>query len=525
MLCNRNFLAASTAIGLVLGGAGAAWATAPNVGGATLMCDDGLGNATDCGDTTLGTGGNALKTVGGNIELNDPTDPTGASDGSITGAKTVSAIDVLSSTVDTTSLTVQDVTTTKGGINTNGSSIDLTDPADLTGATKGDINNAGTVNADTVGAHEIGADILTAFDAKVTNSLTVDGTTTTKGIENQSGGIINHDGIDNTSSGIVNAGAISGATDITASGKTTTGTLAVGTDALVGGNTQTKTLNVTDTAYTHGIQNLSGGITNVGGINTDTLATTSDASIGGKLDVTGQVKGGNIAGAANQIGGTAATSTKIAAGSSYVDVQQNGVTIHGGTTSTNMVVNNAGISVSDTTNGQTFAVSSDGAVTVGHVGGLGTANGVVQVVGAGRNVTLSSNVGDPAINAGGGLVTNLANATLSASSRDAVTGQQLYATNQALAALDAREAAHYGQMLDRTTKAYQGVAMGFAMNAAPLNLANGESGVSGGVGVFQNEWAGAIKVQYVTPSGVGIGGNFGFSRDAVGGGVGASIKF
>jgi hypothetical protein len=67
--------------------------------------------------------------------------------------------------------------------------------------------------------------------------------------------------------------------------------------------------------------------------------------------------------------------------------------------------------------------------------------------------------------------------------------------------------------------------MNFALNAAPLNLANGEGGIAAGVGTFEDEWAGAIRAAYVTDSGFGIGANFGFSKDAVGGAVGASIKF
>ena len=67
--------------------------------------------------------------------------------------------------------------------------------------------------------------------------------------------------------------------------------------------------------------------------------------------------------------------------------------------------------------------------------------------------------------------------------------------------------------------------MGFAMNAAPLNLQNGESGISGGVGTFEGEWAGAVKIQGVTEGGVGFGANVGFSKDAFGAGVGASVKF
>lgn len=78
---------------------------------------------------------------------------------------------------------------------------------------------------------------------------------------------------------------------------------------------------------------------------------------------------------------------------------------------------------------------------------------------------------------------------------------------------------------DNSKRAFQGVAMGFAMNAAPLNLANGEGGLSGGAGIFEGEMAGAIRAQFVTETGFGIGANVGFSSDSVGGGVGASIKF
>jgi len=44
-------------------------------------------------------------------------------------------------------------------------------------------------------------------------------------------------------------------------------------------------------------------------------------------------------------------------------------------------------------------------------------------------------------------------------------------------------------------------------------------------GVFEGEYAGAIRAQFVTDSGFGLGANVGFSEDAVGGGIGASIKF
>ena len=109
-----------------------------------------------------------------------------------------------------------------------------------------------------------------------------------------------------------------------------------------------------------------------------------------------------------------------------------------------------------------------------------------------------------------------------------MTGQQLFATNTALSTLGTRVTAlenTFGQLVVNNRKAFQGVAMGFASTAAPLNLANGESGMTAGVGTFEGQWAAAIRAQAVTSSGVGIGANVGFSKDAFGAGVGASIKF
>ena len=323
---------------------------------------------------------------------------------------------------------------------------------------------------------------------------------------------------------------------------------------------------------------------------TTTLNTTGDVSVGDdltvgdNLTVTGQINGGNSVGDDNQIGGANAAQTTIAAGTSYVEVNPDSVVIHGGDTSTTVTVNNAGVTVNDSTNGQTFAVSNTGnvsaagslttggavnagggvntatlvngtantgagitindsltvsgtnATTLGGaltVGGLTTFNGAVQANG---NIT----VGDGVAGVGNGTTALSINATTqrisglaagdisSAASTDAVTGGQLYATNQAIAGFNAGLISVNNRvdlLSRRVDKAYQGVAMGFASNAAPLNLANGEGGISAGVGYFQGEWGGAVRAQYVTDSGVGLGLNVGFSADAVGGGVGASIKF
>jgi autotransporter adhesin len=76
-----------------------------------------------------------------------------------------------------------------------------------------------------------------------------------------------------------------------------------------------------------------------------------------------------------------------------------------------------------------------------------------------------------------------------------------------------------------TERALQGVAMGFALNSAPMSLSAGESGVAVGVGTFEDEYAGAVRFQYQAGRSVGFGANVGFSKNAVGGGLGASFKF
>ena len=173
-------------------------------------------------------------------------------------------------------------------------------------------------------------------------------------------------------------------------------------------------------------------------------------------------------------------------------------------------------------------ISSTGNVVVGD--GIVAITSAAEVTRAGINqAALTTGV---VIDATTQRISGVANGTLSATSSEAVTGAQLFATNTAVTGLQTGLAnltttvnQNFLTLTDRANKAYQGVAMGFASNAAPLNLANGEGGISGGVGYFQGEWGGAVKAQYVTDSGVGLGINVGFSEDAVGGGVGASIKF
>ena len=88
------------------------------------------------------------------------------------------------------------------------------------------------------------------------------------------------------------------------------------------------------------------------------------------------------------------------------------------------------------------------------------------------------------------------------------------------------DAANFGQV----RKAYSGVAMGMAMQAAPLNLNPGEKGISGGYGYFNGESAVAFKFQgqlnthWSFGAGVGVGVTDGGGND-VGASAGLGYKW
>jgi len=483
-----------------------------------------------------------------------------------------------------------------------------------------DSTNGTTFNVDSSGNTSVAGNLSVAGGATVNGILNIPGglqTGDTNAIQ-----ILDAQGIDMNGSTLdMDGGAITNASSVG------TGTLAVTSTSTFGG---TATFN--------------GGID----MGTGTISDSSgNVTVADNLDVTGNIVGGNQAGT-NTIGGANATQSNLAAGTSYVQVNQSSVLIHGGTTSTNVTVDNNGVNIASTPGGGNLQIANtgyissssannggyvtvnddlnvtglavfsgsyswtqgdnyvngnsylrnsiindtgnnggavrvadsfnvtgatdldstlnvDGAATFQSnltVAGLTTTNGIANVSGnitntgnytttngnitttngtitgaslvstgnltvagnaavTGNYTTTTGNItttsgriqaGTVTINSGGSnKIAGLANATLSATSTEAVTGQQLFATNE---------------LLRKTRKkAYQGIAMGFASNAAPLNLDNGEGGISGGVGAFEGEWGFALRAAYVSDSGVGIGANVGVSNDAVGGGVGASIKF
>ena len=284
-----------------------------------------------------------------------------------------------------------------------------------------------------------------------------------------------------------------------------------------------------------------------------------DVNVSGNLSSTGNTTLSSGTGSTTLIGQTATNATagdvSLQAGvankvvvNADATAANNNVTLSGGSTvalATNVAVSDAGVRITSTTGGANLLIASDGSISSSNpavasgavnindslnvvnnltVAGTGAFTGSLAANGGLTSGTINVNNAT----SGANKISGLANGTLSAASTDAVTGQQLFATNGRVTALEAGMISVNNRvdlLSRRVDKAYQGVAMGFAMNAAPISLANGEGGISGGVGYFQGEVAGAVKAQYVTDSGVGLGINVGFSSDAVGGGVGASIKF
>jgi hypothetical protein len=195
------------------------------------------------------------------------------------------------------------------------------------------------------------------------------------------------------------------------------------------------------------------------------------------------------------------------------------VTVTGTATVNLALISNASISnvtVTGVANINTANISNATIANTLTVGGLLSANGGIVTNGANIDVgTGNVTAGTIVLNGTTNQITGLSAGT---APDHAVNKGQLDAVYNELST-------RIDQFYHRDEQAFQGVAMAFALNAAPLNLDDGESGVSIGLGTFEGEWAGAIRAQTVTESGLGIGANIGFSDDSFGAGVGASIKF
>jgi hypothetical protein len=117
------------------------------------------------------------------------------------------------------------------------------------------------------------------------------------------------------------------------------------------------------------------------------------------------------------------------------------------------------------------------------------------------------------------LTTRIASEEATRAAADVSLGSRITALSNSV---DAR----FAQVNDDIAVAYQGIAMGFAMNAAPVNVQAGEWGVSGGVGTFEGETAFSLKLQGVSADGVFTwGASAGVSNDTNGFGIGIGMKF
>jgi hypothetical protein len=83
----------------------------------------------------------------------------------------------------------------------------------------------------------------------------------------------------------------------------------------------------------------------------------------------------------------------------------------------------------------------------------------------------------------------------------------------------------FAHVENQIKRAYAGVAMGFAMSAAPLSLGTGEQGISFGLGTFGGETSGALRYEARPTDKVFIGASIGVGDGQTGGAIGIGFKF
>ena len=146
-------------------------------------------------------------------------------------------------------------------------------------------------------------------------------------------------------------------------------------------------------------------------------------------------------------------------------------------------------------------------------------------LGAGSVTTAANQV-----NVGGRTIGGLAAGSVSATSTDAVNGSQLYATNQAVSAMDTRVDAlelmavdidHDLRRLDRKVDGSTAVAIAMSGNAF---LPGKAFNLTGNIGTYEGAWAGALQFGAMVSPNVAINGGVAknFNKE---GGVGARAGF
>ena len=308
---------ASTTLGTTAGatiGSTLAVGTNATVGGTLGVtgqsATNGITNTGNIATTTLGTTAGA--TIGSTLAVG--TNATVGGTLGVTGLTTTNGI-VNTGNIATTTLGVTGLTTTNGITNTG--------------------NITTTTLATTAGA-TIGSTLAVGTNATIGGTLGVTGQSTTNGV--------------------TNTGNIATTTLGTTAGATIGSTLAVGTNATIGG-----TLGVTGQSTTN-------GVTNTGNIATTTLGTTAGATIGSTLAVgTNATVGGtmNVTGTFTAAGGafvTAATGTNLTSGANSIIVDGAGARMVNG--ANQVAVNANGVAVAGnnarvTLNGATASMLND----------------------------------------------------------------------------------------------------------------------------------------------------------------------
>jgi len=99
------------------------------------------------------------------------------------------------------------------------------------------------------------------------------------------------------------------------------------------------------------------------------------------------------------------------------------------------------------------------------------------------------------------------------------------ATAAAEAALSTSVDQRFAHTEAEIKRAYAGVAMAFAANAAPLSLGTGEQGISFGLGTFDGQTSGALRYEARPTDKVFVGASIGFGDGQTGGAIGIGFKF
>jgi len=185
-------------------------------------------------------------------------------------------------------------------------------------------------------------------------------------------------------------------------------------------------------------------------------------------------------------------------------------------------INSAYIDMNSTAGTPASAAGTD-AIAFGS-GAVASHNNSVAL-GAGSVTTAANQV-----NVGGRTIGGVAAGAVSATSTDAVNGSQLYATNQAISAIDtpvdalelmAVDIDHDLRRLDRKVDGSTAVAIAMSGNAF---LPNKTFNLTGNVGTYEGAWAGALQSGAMVSPNVAVNGGIAknFNKE---GGVGARAGF